>query len=361
MTTYNFAAGPAVLPHEVLEKVQKELLNFNNSNMSILEISHRSALYQDVYKDAKKRILALMKLSADEYDVLFLGGGATLQFTMLPLNIANKHHKAAYINTGHWSKRAIAEAKKIPGLTVDTVASSENKDGTFTTIPKFPDLPEDTYDYLHITTNNTIMGSAYYDLPETSTPLVADMSSNFLGQEYPFDKFDLIYAGAQKNLAPAGLTLVILKKSHLGQVEGLPDMLDYTAQSKKESALNTPPVFQVYVADLVLKWLEEKGGVAQIAKENKHKADLLYDYLDNSKLFKNNVDPACRSLMNVPFVTGNKDLDAKFVKEATEAGLLNLKGHRLVGGMRASIYNAMTYEGVKVLCAFLQKFEAENK
>lgn len=360
MPTYNFAAGPATLPQPVLEKVQAELLNFENSHMSILEISHRSPLYTHVYQTAKQNLLDLMHLDATVYDVLFLGGGASLQFTMLPLNLAHKHHRVAYINTGHWSQRAIQEAQKIPGLTVDVLASSENTDGTFTTIPEIPEIPTDTYDYLHITTNNTIMGNAYYELPDTSTPLVADISSNFLGQEYPFEKFDLMYAGAQKNLAPAGLTIVVLKKSLLGQVANLPSMLDYTAQSQKRSALNTPPVFQVYVANLVLEWLKNLGGIEAIAQENQRKAQLLYNCLDNSQLFHNKVAKSYRSLMNVPFVTGSKVLDAEFIQAASQAGLLNLKGHRLVGGMRASLYNAMPYAGVEALCHFIEEFERNH-
>lgn len=360
MTVYNFAAGPAVLPKEVLKKVQAELLDFNNSGMSILEISHRSQLFVDVYENAKAHIYKLMNLDDQEYDVLFMQGGGTTQFTAVPLNLAYQYHRAAYIDTGHWSERAVEEARLIKGVEADILASS--KDQHYTTLPKVPAISQDTYDYVHITTNNTIMGTAWQELPETNgTPLVGDLSSNFLGQDYPFEKFDLMYAGAQKNLAPAGVTIVILKKSLLGHVKGLPSMLDYTKQATKKSALNTPPVFQIYVAGLVLKWIDEQGGIKAMDARNRKKAQLLYDCLDNSKLFKNNVDPHYRSLMNVPFVTGNAQLDAKFVKEAQEHGLLNLKGHRLVGGMRASIYNAMPYDGVVALCDFIQQFEKENR
>lgn len=361
MTTYNFAAGPAVLPKTVIEQVQKELPNFKNSNMSILEISHRSKLFTDLYTDAKKRVLQLMGLSDTVYDVLFLQGGGTLQFTMAPLNLAVKHHQVAYLDSGHWSVRAIEEAKKLPQLKVHVLATSE--DNHYTKIPEFPDVLEDTYDYLHITTNNTIEGTAYHQLPQGKTPLIADMSSNFLGQAYPYEQFDLIYAGAQKNLAPAGLTLVVLKKQRLGQIDHgkLSSMLDYTALANKDSALNTPPVFQIYVADLVLQWLEQQGGVKGIQAQNQQKAKLLYDYLDQSKLFHNPVIAKDRSLMNVPFVTGDAQIDADVIQQAEEKGLLNLKGHRSVGGLRASIYNAMPLAGVCALVTFLKNYEAHQK
>ncbi|MCH4170111.1 MAG: 3-phosphoserine/phosphohydroxythreonine transaminase [Lactobacillus sp.] len=361
MTIYNFAAGPAVLPKPVLEQVQKELLDYDHSGMSILEISHRSKLFTDLYADTKARLKQLMNLG-DDYDVLFLQGGATLQFTMVPLNIATKHHRAAYIDSGHWSVRAIEEAGKVPGVQADIVATS--KASGYTEIPQFPDVLKDTYDYLHITTNNTIEGTAYQQLPQTTTPLVADMSSNFLGQQYDFSKFDLIYAGAQKNLAPAGLTIVVLKKTLLtdpNHPKNLPSMLDYTALANKDSALNTPPVFQIYMANLVLQWLETKGGVAGIDQLNQKKAALLYNFLDSSKLFNNPVKPAQRSLMNVPFLTPDKATDAKVIQAATAAGFLNLKGHRSVGGLRASIYNAMPVEGVEKLVNFLMDFETQHQ
>ncbi|MFD1671080.1 3-phosphoserine/phosphohydroxythreonine transaminase [Agrilactobacillus yilanensis] len=356
MTTYNFAAGPAVLPKTVLEQVQKEMLNFKNSNMSILEISHRSDLFTTVYQSAKQRLLALMALSPVDYDVLFLQGGATLQFTMLPLNLATKYHRVAYLDSGHWSARAIEEAAKLKDLTVDVLTSSE--DNHYTNIPEFPEVLEDTYDYLHITTNNTIEGTAYWSLPETKTPLVADMSSNFLGQTYPYEAFDVIYAGAQKNLAPAGLTIVVIKKALLQQTaDNLPSMLDYTALAKKDSALNTPPVFQIYVADLVLQWLEQQGGVAAMTAINQQKAACLYDFLDQSKLFHTPVQKTARSLMNIPFLTDDPAVDQDVITKASAAGLLNLKGHRLVGGLRASLYNAMSLEGVQALVTFLKAYE----
>lgn len=357
MPTYNFAAGPAVLPAPVLQQVQAELLDYQGSHMSILEISHRSSLFTELYAQAKERLLNLLELS-DDYEVLFLQGGATLQFTMVPLNLAVKQHRIAIAQTGHWAARAVEEARRLPDLTVDVVTDAGPD---YTTIPALPALPKDQYDYLHLTTNNTIYGTAYHQLPATSVPLVGDLSSNFLGQQYPFDQFDLIYAGAQKNLAPAGVTIVVVKKSRLAQAPaGLPSMLDYAALAKKDSALNTPPVFQIYVANLVLKWLQDQGGVAAMAAENTRKAQVLYDFLAQSRLFNNPVAPAARSLTNIPFVTGDAALDAAFLAEATAAGLLNLKGHRSVGGMRASLYNAMPYEGVVALRDFMATFERHH-
>lgn len=356
MPIYNYAAGPATLPRTVLKQVQAELLDYHGSGMSIVEISHRSPLFDEVLTQAHDRVLKLMHLG-DDYEALFLQGGGTLQFTMVPLNLATKHHRVAYANTGHWSERAIEEAEKIPGLTVDTVTDAGPD---FTTIPTVPELPADTYDYLHITGNNTIFGTAYHELPETTVPLVGDLSSNFLGQTYDFKRFDLIYAGAQKNLAPAGLTIVVLKKKLLNQESTLPSMLNYPALAKKHSTLNTPPVFQIYVANLVMKWLEDQGGVEAINDQNVKKSNLIYDYLAESKLFTNKVAPNARSLTNIPFTTGDPNLDAVFVQEADQAGLKNLKGHRLVGGMRASLYNAMPYEGAVALRDFMAKFEQEH-
>ena len=356
MPTYNFAAGPATLPRPVLEQVQRELLDYQGSQVSILEISHRSPVFREIYQQAKERLLQLMGLSADEYTPLFLQGGGTLQFTMVPLNLARDHHRVAYADTGHWSARAIEEAKKLPDLTVDVVTEAGPD---FAHIPAVPDLPADTYDYLHITTNNTIMGLAYQELPQTAVPLVGDLSSNFLGQAYDFSSFDLIYAGAQKNLAPAGVTIVVVKNDYLTEDHGLPSMLNYPALAKKKSALNTPPVFQIYFANLVLKWLKEQGGVQAMDELNRQKAGLVYDYLDQSKLFSNRVAPDSRSLTNIPFTTGEADLDQRFIKEAAAAGLVNLKGHRLVSGMRASLYNAMPLAGAVALRDFMHQFEQE--
>ena len=333
MPTYNFAAGPATLPRPVLEQVQRELLDYQGSQVSILEISHRSPVFREIYQQAKERLLQLMGLSADEYTPLFLQGGGTLQFTMVPLNLARDHHRVAYADTGHWSARAIEEAKKLPDLTVDVVTEAGPD---FAHIPAVPDLPADTYDYLHITTNNTIMGLAYQDLPQTAVPLVGDLSSNFLGQAYDFSSFDLIYAGAQKNLAPAGVTIVVVKNDYLTEDHGLPSMLNYPALAKKE-----------------------QGGVQAMDELNRQKAGLVYDYLDQSKLFSNRVAPDSRSLTNIPFTTGKADLDQRFIKEAAAAGLVNLKGHRLVSGMRASLYNAMPLAGAVALRDFMHQFEQE--
>ena len=353
MPSYNFAAGPATLPQPVLEQVQAELLDYHGTGLSILEISHRSAAFEAIYQSASQRLLRLLKLSAADYTPLFLQGGATLQFTMVPLNLATTHHRVAYADTGHWSQRAIEEARRLPGLTVDVVTTAAPD---YTTIPPVPALATD-YDYLHITTNNTIMGTAYQQLPKATVPLVGDLSSNFLGQEYDFAAFDLLYAGAQKNLAPAGLTIVVVKTKYLREATDLPSMLNYPALAKKESVLNTPPVFQIYVADLVLKWLEEQGGVAALDAENRRKSALIYDFLDQSRLFSSRVAPAARSLTNIPFTTGDPARDAAFIKEAAAAGLVNLKGHRLVGGMRASLYNAMPYAGALALRDFMHQFE----
>lgn len=349
---YNFAAGPAVLPQPVLKQVQAEFLSYHGSGMSVTEISHRSSLFQDIYHDAEQTLRQLMGLP-DNYRILFLQGGASLQFYMLPLNIATKR-RAAYVDTGHWSQKAVTEAEKISGMQVDVVASS--KASSYTTIPVMPTLTKD-YDYVHITTNNTIEGTAFTQLPEVTAPLVADMSSNILAQNYPFEKFGVIYAGAQKNIAPAGLTVVIVRDDLLGQVTGLPTMLDYTLQAQKESAYNTPPVFDIYTAGLVFHWLQDRGGIAGIEKINRAKAGILYDYLAQSKLFSSPVAVDARSLTNVPFVTGDPELDAEFVAAADAAGFKNLKGHRLVGGMRASLYNALPIDAVAALVNFMEKFE----
>ncbi|MFD0898161.1 3-phosphoserine/phosphohydroxythreonine transaminase [Loigolactobacillus binensis] len=349
---YNFAAGPAVLPQPVLKQIQAEFLSYRGSGMSVTEISHRSSLFQELYHDAEQTLRQLMGLP-DNYRILFLQGGGSLQFYMLPLNIALKR-QVAYVDTGHWSQKAVAEAQKLPGMQVDIVASS--KASGYTTIPTVPNLTKD-YDYVHITTNNTIEGTAFDQLPVVNSTLVADMSSNILAQNYPFEKFGVIYAGAQKNIAPAGLTLVIIRDDLLGQVDNLPAMLDYTLQAKKDSAYNTPPVFDIYAAGLVFHWLQDRGGIAGIEKINRAKAGILYDYLDQSKLFKAPVAKAARSLTNVPFVTGDAAIDAAFVAAADEAGFKNLKGHRLVGGMRASLYNALPIDAVTALVDFMEKFE----
>lgn len=358
---YNFSAGPSMLPLPVLEKAQKELLNYGGTGTSVMEMSHRSKAFDDIIKDAEKLVRELMGVP-DNYKVLFLQGGGSTQFAMVPLNLFNGSKKADYVKTGQWAKKAAAEAAKYGSVNI--VASSEDK--TFSYIPELdkskftPDA-----DYFYICQNNTIYGTRYTKLPETGkVPLVADLSSCIMSEVVDVSKYGLILAGAQKNIAPAGVTIVIVREDLIGKAMDItPTMLDYKIHADNDSLYNTPPCFAIYIAKLVFDWLKEMGGVPAMQKINEEKAALLYDCLDNSSMFKGTVVPKDRSLMNVPFVTvnGDKDLEAKFVKEATAAGLINLKGHRTVGGMRASIYNAMPVEGVKALVKFIEKFEAENK
>jgi phosphoserine aminotransferase len=358
-TIYNFSAGPAVLPKSVLEKAQSELVNYENSGMSVMELSHRSSLFDKIIQDAEALLRELMTIP-DNYKVLFLQGGASLQFTMVPLNLA-QHKKALYVNTGSWSKKAISEAQKLDNVTVEVIASSE--DQNFTYIPEIhkEDIPQDAA-YVHITTNNTIEGTTIYDLPDTgNVPLVADMSSNILSVNYNVADFGLIYAGAQKNIGPAGLTVVIVREDLIGQSDILSAMLDYEIQAKNGSMYNTPPTFSIYMAKLVFEWIKEQGGVSQMEKQNKAKAALLYDEIDTSQLFSSPVNKKDRSINNIPFVTGDDALDKKFNQEALAAGFENLKGHRSVGGMRASLYNAFPEAGVEALIALMKTFEAENK
>ncbi len=356
MRVYNFSAGPSMLPVEVLEKAQKEMVEYGKSGMSVMEMSHRSKDYEEIIYGAEALVRELMNVP-DNYKVLFLQGGGSSQFAMVPLNLA-KNKKADYVITGQWAKKAAEEAEKY--IEVNRVASSADK--TFSYIPK---LDKSTFskdaDYFYICYNNTIYGTRYVNLPETDAPLVADISSCVMSEEIDVSKFGLLFAGAQKNLGPAGVTLVIVREDLIGEVlEGTPTMFDYSIHAKNDSLYNTPPTYSIYVLKLVLEWIKEQGGVAAIQKINEAKAKLLYDFLDSSKLFKGTVVPEDRSLMNIPFVTGNDELDAKFVKESKEAGFVNLKGHRSVGGMRASIYNAMPMEGVEKLVEFMKKFEAEN-
>jgi phosphoserine aminotransferase len=358
-TIYNFSAGPAVLPKSVLEKAQSELVNYENSGMSVMELSHRSSLFDKIIQDAEALLRELMTIP-DNYKVLFLQGGASLQFTMVPLNLA-QNKKALYVNTGSWSKKAISEAQKLDNVTVEVIASSE--DQNFTYIPEIhkEDIPQDAA-YVHITTNNTIEGTTIYDLPDTGdVPLVADMSSNILSVNYNVADFGLIYAGAQKNIGPAGLTVVIVREDLIGQSDILSAMLDYEIQAKNGSMYNTPPTFSIYMAKLVFEWIKEQGGVSQMEKQNKAKAALLYDEIDTSQLFSSPVNKKERSINNIPFVTGDDALDKKFNQEALAAGFENLKGHRSVGGMRASLYNAFPEAGVEALVALMKTFEAENK
>ena len=356
MRVYNFSAGPSMLPVEVLEKAQKEMVEYGKSGMSVMEMSHRSKDYEEIIFGAEALVRELMNVP-DNYKILFLQGGGSSQFAMIPMNLA-KNKKADYVITGQWAKKAAEEAEKY--LEVNRVASSADK--TFSYIPK---LDKNTFskdaDYFYICYNNTIYGTRYTELPETDAPLVADISSCVMSEEIDVSKFGLLFAGAQKNLGPAGVTLVIVREDLIGEtLPGTPTMFNYEIHAKNDSLYNTPPTYSIYTLKLVLEWVKAQGGVAAIQKINEAKAKILYDFLDSSKLFKGTVVPEDRSLMNIPFVTGNEELDAKFVKEAKEAGFVNLKGHRSVGGMRASIYNAMPVEGVEKLVEFMKKFEAEN-
>lgn len=355
---FNFSAGPSALPLPVLEKAKEELVCYKQSGMSVMEMSHRSKAYLEIIQEAESLLRQLMDIP-DNYKVLFLQGGASMQFAMVPLNLfVNK--KADFVNTGQWSKKAISEAKKYGEANV--VASSDDK--VFNYIPELdPSRFNKDADYFHITSNNTIYGTRYTSLPDTgSVPLVTDMSSCILSEVYDVKKYGLIYAGAQKNIGPAGVTVVIIREDLVGRAGAeVPTMLDYKIHVENESMYNTPPTYGIYIAKLVFEWLKGLGGVAAIQKINEEKAALLYDFLDNSSMFKGTVVKKDRSLMNIPFVTGNDELDSKFVKEAEKAGLVNLKGHRSVGGMRASIYNPMPIEGVKALINFMKKFESENK
>lgn len=354
---YNFSAGPSTLPAEALKEAQRDFLNYNGTGMSITEMSHRSKPFMAVNEEANQLLRELMNIS-DEYEVLFVQGGASQQFAAIPLNLM-KTGKADYIVTGNFAGKAQEEGAKYGEAKI--VASS--KDKNFTYIPDVDSIEfSSDADYVHITSNNTIFGSRYTKFPKTNAPLVADMSSNILSEVINVNDFGLIYAGAQKNIAPAGVTIVIVKKDLLGnQLACCPTMLNYAIHAKNDSMYNTPPCFSIYVSMLVFRWLKNLGGVKAIQQINEYKAGLLYDFIDNSSLFSNKVNVKDRSIMNVPFVTGSEELDAKFIKEATQNGLVSLKGHRLVGGMRASIYNAMPVEGVKTLIEFMKKFELENK
>ena len=353
---YNFSAGPSMLPESVLEQAASEMLNYNGSGMSVMEMSHRSPVYQAIIDAAEADLRQLMNIP-DNYKVLFLQGGATQQFAAVPLNLMNKNGKADYIVSGQFSKKAADEAAKFGEVNV--IASS--KDRNFAYIPKVESFSPDA-DYVHICYNNTIFGTCFDYIPDTGDiPLVADMSSGILSRPVDVSKFGLIYAGAQKNMGPSGLTVVIVREDLLGNPrENIPVMLNYTVQAENGSMYNTPPCYSIYVAGLVFKWLLATGGLEEREKINIKKANLLYDFLDNSKLFKATADKEVRSLMNVCFVTGDADKDKAFVSAASKAGFVNLKGHRVVGGMRASIYNAMPVEGVEKLVKFMADYEKEN-
>ncbi|MBQ6796049.1 MAG: 3-phosphoserine/phosphohydroxythreonine transaminase [Clostridia bacterium] len=355
---YNFSAGPSMLPLSVLEEAQRDMVNYKGTGMSVMEMSHRSKDYEGIIYGAEALIRELMNIP-ENYEVLFLQGGASTQFAMVPLNLF-KNGKADYVVTGQWAKKAAQEAGKFG--TANIVASSADK--TFSYIPK---LDKSTFtpdaDYFHITHNNTIYGTKWNTLPECgNVPLVADISSDIMSEQLDVSKFGILYAGAQKNVGPAGLTIAIVRKDLIGDPMAIcPTMLSYKTHADGRSMYNTPPCYSIYISKLVFEWVKSMGGVAELEKLNKAKAAVLYDFLDNSSMFRGTVVKEDRSLMNVPFITGNEELDKKFVAEAKEAGFVNLKGHRTVGGMRASIYNAMPIEGVQALVDFMEKFEKNNK
>ena len=355
---YNFSAGPAVLPEEVLKEAQEEMLDYRGCGMSVMEMSHRSKVFQNIIDEAEADLRYLMVIPSN-YKVLFLQGGASLQFSMIPMNLM-KNGVADYIVTGQWAKKAYAEAQKYGKA--NKIASSEDK--TFSYIPDCSDLPiSPDADYVYICENNTIYGTKYKKLPNTKgKTLVADVSSCFLSEPVNVSDYGIIYGGVQKNIGPAGMVISIVRDDLITDnvLPGTPTMMKFKTHADAGSLYNTPNCYCIYMCGKVFKWLKKMGGLEVMKQRNEEKAKLLYDFLDQSKLFKGTVVPEDRSLMNVPFITGNADLDAKFVKESKEAGLENLKGHRTVGGMRASIYNAMPKEGVEALVAFMKKFEEEN-
>ena len=371
---YNFSAGPSCLPEDVLKECAAEMMEYGTTGQSVMEMSHRSKAYEPIIQDAEAMVRKLMNVP-ENYKVLFVQGGGSTQFAMVAQNLGIKNKKAAYIETGVWAKKAAAEAKKL-GIAVDVIASSKDKNYSY--IPKVEKIEGD-YDYAYICFNNTIMGTHYEYIPETGNiPLVADISSCVLSEPLDVSKFGLLFAGAQKNLAPAGVTLVIIREDLIPEVEnclpGTPTMLSYKTHADNDSMYNTPPCYTIYVLGKVLHWIEKNGGAEGMLKRNKEKADYLYNFLDSSDFYRATTEVGSRSLMNVPFLTKystgatddasvakEKEINDKFCKEATAAGFVNLKGHRLVGGMRASIYNAMSIEGVKALVEFMKKFAEENK
>ncbi len=355
---YNFSAGPAVLPEEVLKSAAEEMLEYGDTGMSVMEMSHRSKAYQQILNDAESDLRELMNIP-ENYKVLFLQGGASQQFAMIPMNLM-KNKVADYIVTGQWAKKAYQEAAKYGKA--NKIATSEDK--TFSYIPDCSDLQiSDDADYVYICENNTIYGTKFKELPNTKGKiLVSDVSSCFLSEPVDVSKYGIIYGGVQKNIGPAGVVIMIIREDLITEdvLEGTPTMLQYKIHADAGSLYNTPPAYGIYICGKVFKWLKNMGGLEVMKARNEEKAAVLYDFLDQSKLFKGTVVAKDRSLMNVPFVTGSDELDAKFVKQAKEAGLENLKGHRSVGGMRASIYNAMPLEGVQKLVEFMKKFEEEN-
>ena len=356
---YNFSAGPAVLPEEVLKEAAEEMFDYKGSGQSVMEMSHRSKVYDQIIKEAEQDIRDLMNIP-DNYKVLFLQGGASQFFAEVPMNMM-KNKKAGYIITGQWAKKAFQEAK-IYGEAVELASSA---DKTFSYIPDCSDLPiTDDMDYVYICENNTIYGTKYKTLPNTKgKDLVSDISSCFLSEPIDVSKYAVVYGGVQKNVGPAGCVIAIIRDDLITDdcLPGTPTMLKWKTQADNDSLYNTPPCYTIYICGKVFKWIKKQGGLEAIKANNEKKAKILYDFLDSSEMFKGTVEKKDRSLMNVPFVTGNEELDAKFVKEATAAGFVNLKGHRTVGGMRASIYNAMPVEGVEKLVEFMKKFEAETK
>ena len=356
---YNFSAGPAVLPEEVLREAAEEMMDYRGCGMSVMEMSHRSKVYDEIIKEAEADLRDLLNIP-DNYKVLFLQGGASQQFAAVPMNLM-KNRKAGYIITGQWAKKAFAEAK-IYGEAVELASSA---DKTFSYIPDCSDLAiTDDMDYVYICENNTIYGTKFKELPNTKgKDLVADVSSCFLSEPVDITKYAIMYGGVQKNIGPAGVVIAIIREDLITDdvLPGTPTMLKYKTQADNDSLYNTPPCYGIYICGKVFKWIKNMGGLEVMKQKNEEKAKILYDFLDQSEMFKGTVAPEDRSLMNVPFVTGNDELDAKFVKEAKAAGFENLKGHRSVGGMRASIYNAMPKEGVEKLVEFMKAFEEANK
>lgn len=356
---YNFAAGPAVLPEEVLKEAADEMLDYNGTGMSVMEMSHRSKDFEVIIQDAERNLRELMNIP-NNYKVLFLQGGASMQFAMVPMNLM-KNRVADYIITGQWAKKAATEAEKFGKVNV----LSTSADKTFSYIPDMSKIKvSNDADYVYICHNNTIYGTTYHTLPDTKEKiLVADMSSDILSQPIDVTQYGLIFAGVQKNIGPAGTVIVIIREDLITDdvLNGTPTMLKYKIHSDNNSLYNTPPAYGIYICGKVFKHLKKLGGLEVMKVRNEEKAKILYDYLDSSKLFKGTVVKEDRSLMNVPFITGNKELDDKFIKEAKKVGIENIRGHRTVGGMRASIYNAMPIEGVKYLVEFMKKFEEANK
>ena len=356
---YNFSAGPAVLPEEVLKEAAEEMLDYRGCGMGVMEMSHRSSMFDTIIKEAEQDLRDLMNIP-DNYKVLFLQGGASQQFAMIPMNLM-KNGVADYIVTGQWAKKAYQEAQKYGKA--NKIASSEDK--TFSYIPDCSDLPiSEDADYVYICENNTIYGTKYHELPNTKGKiLVSDVSSCFLSEPVDVSKYGLIYGGVQKNIGPAGMVIVIIREDLIREdvLPGTPTMLTYKTHADAESLYNTPNSYCIYICGKVFKWLKKRGGLSAMKEYNEKKAAILYDFLDSSSLFHGTVEKKDRSLMNVPFVTGDPEMDAKFVKESKAAGFENLKGHRTVGGMRASIYNAMPIEGVEALVEFMKKFEEANK